>query len=95
MDEGNEYESTLTYVVIPDEDRPLVGSECVIVVSDGSSDDESSRIITDVHEQSREELSDTDDDPLISDCLGNVASQSGARIQTTSPGSKLITNDEW
>lgn len=50
LDEGNKYDNAPTYVVMLDENRPPVGSERVIVVSDGSSDDDSSRTVSMEHE---------------------------------------------
>lgn len=32
MDEGNDYEEAFTYMVMPEEDEPLVGNESVTVV---------------------------------------------------------------
>lgn len=53
MDGGNEYENTSTYVVMPNEARPPVGSEGVIVVQVESSDDHSDRTVTNEHERVR------------------------------------------
>lgn len=46
---GIEYEDAPTYVVLPDESKPPVGHEGIMLVKVGSSDDSSDKMITDEH----------------------------------------------